>query len=162
MSTQYWLMKTEPGAYSIDDLAAEADQRTSWDGVRNYQARNFMRDDMRVGDKVLFYHSVKNPGVVGVAEVVRESYPDHTAWDPESRYYDSRSTPDRPLWFMVDIRLERIFDVPLPLKYLRTVAGLENMELLRKGSRLSVQPVRPEEFRIILDHAGERSPEHGA
>lgn len=155
MSARYWLMKSEPGAFSIDDLEASPDMTTSWDGVRNYQARNFMRDDMRVGDKVFFYHSVKNPGIVGLAEVVRESYPDHTAWDPEDGHYDPRSTPEKPLWFMVDIRLVKKFSAPLSLKFLRTVPGLETMELLRKGSRLSVQPVSPEEFDRILERAGE-------
>ncbi|SKA63146.1 EVE domain-containing protein [Desulfobaculum bizertense] len=151
MARKYWLMKTEPGAFSIDDLAASPNQTTPWDGVRNYQARNFMRDEMRLGDRVLFYHSVKSPGIVGEAEVVRESYPDFTAWDPEDSHFDPRSTPEKPLWFMVDIRLVQIFSAPLPLKYLRTVSGLEGMELLRKGSRLSVQPVREEEYTRILE-----------
>lgn len=151
MARKYWLMKTEPGAFSIDDLAASPDQTTPWDGVRNYQARNFMRDEMRLGDRVLFYHSVKSPGIVGEAEVVRESYPDFTAWDPEDSHFDPRSTPEKPLWFMVDIRLVQIFSAPLPLKFLRTVSGLEGMELLRKGSRLSVQPVREEEYTRILE-----------
>lgn len=147
---QYWLMKTEPSCYSIDDLMGEKDQTEHWDGVRNYQARNFMRDDMKIGDGVLFYHSVKNPGVVGVAEVVKEGYPDFTAWDESGGHFDPRSTAENPLWYMVDIRFVEKFSRPLPLSYLRTVAGLENMNLLKKGNRLSVQPVSADEFEIIV------------
>lgn len=146
---KYWLMKTEPGCFSIDDLAALPEQTTSWDGVRNFQARNFMRDDMRVGDLALFYHSVTNPGVVGIASVAREAYPDHTAFDPNDRHYDPRSTPDKPLWFMVDVRFVEKFATPIGLGVLRGIKGLERMELLKKGSRLSVMPVRAEEFAII-------------
>ncbi len=145
--TSYWLIKTEPGCYSIEDLAQ--DSTTSWDGVRNYQARNFMKDDMKTGDMVLFYHSVTNPSVAGLARVVREAYPDHTAFDPEDRHFDPRSTPEKPRWFMVDIEFVTAFARPIPLKELRQTPGLENMELLRKGSRLSVMPVRKEEFSII-------------
>ncbi|NJB69007.1 putative RNA-binding protein with PUA-like domain [Desulfobaculum xiamenense] len=158
MARRYWLLKSEPGAYSIDDLAAEPGGVGAWDGVRNYQARNILRDKMRVGDLALFYHSVTAPGVVGVAEVVREGYPDHTAQDPTAAHYDPRSTPENPVWYMVDVRLVCRFSRSLSLKFLRTVAGLENMELLRKGSRLSVQPVSPEEFSIILDLSGENVP----
>ncbi len=151
---QFWLVKSEPGCFSIDDLAAAPDKTTSWDGVRNYQARNFMRDDMRLGDPVFFYHSIKNPGIVGLAQVVRESYPDHTAWDSANDHFDPRSTPEKPLWFMVDIRLVEKFREPLPLPLLRTVPGLENMLLLKKGSRLSVMPVSKDEFARILKLAG--------
>ncbi len=148
---KYWLVKTEPDVYSIQDLANEPDQTTCWDGVRNYQARNFMRDDMKPGDRVLVYHSNTDPNaVVGVAEVVRESYPDHTSWDKRSAHYDPQSTPENPRWFMVDIQLETVFDKPIPLDKLRSVAALKDMELLRKGSRLSVQPVRKNEFDAIL------------
>ncbi len=147
--TGYWLMKSEPGCFSIDDLEASENRTTPWDGVRNYQARNFMRDDMRLGDKVIFYHSVKKPSAVGVAEVVRESYPDHTSWDPDGDHFDPKSTPDNPRWFMVDIKLVEKFDSPVSLKLMRTVSGLEGMELLRKGSRLSVMPVSEKEFDII-------------
>ncbi len=146
---KYWLMKTEPGCFSIDDLAALPEQTTSWDGVRNFQARNFMRDDMRVADLVLFYHSVTNPGVVGIASVAREAYPDHTAFDPNDRHYDPRSTPDKPLWFMVDVRFVEKFATPIALGVLRGIKGLERMEVLKKGSRLSVMPVREDEFVII-------------
>ncbi|MEQ8790351.1 MAG: EVE domain-containing protein [Pirellulaceae bacterium] len=155
VSENYWLVKTEPSSYSIQDLAAEPKKTTFWSGVRNYQARNFMRDDMRKGDRVLFYHSNADPpAVVGVAKVVRESYPDHTAWDPDDKHFDPKSPIDSPRWFMVDIKLERIFKQPLSLESLRGVKGLEKMELLRKGSRLSVQPVRQSEFEKILKLAG--------
>ena len=151
----YWLMKTEPSAYSIQDLAGAPDQTTCWDGVRNYQARNFMRDKMQLRDGVLLYHSNANPpAVVGTASVVREAYPDHTAWDPQDKHFDPKSSPDNPRWSMVDIQLDAIFDRPLPLDELRGVRALRVMELLRKGSRLSVQPVRKSEFDAILKLAG--------
>ena len=151
----YWLMKTEPSAYSIQDLARAPDQTTCWDGVRNYQARNFMRDKMQLRDGVLLYHSNANPpAVVGTASVVREAYPDHTAWDPQDKHFDPKSSPDNPRWSMVDIQLDAIFDRPLPLDELRGVRALRVMELLRKGSRLSVQPVRKSEFDAILKLAG--------
>lgn len=150
---RHWLLKTEPGCFSIDDLAAAPNQTTCWDGVRNYQARNFMRD-MRLNDLALFYHSVTDPGVTGVARIVRESYPDHTAWDPADGHYDVRSTSEKPLWFMVDVQFVEKFDTQIPLKVLRSIKGLEKMELLRKGSRLSVMPVSEQEFSIIMRLAG--------
>ena len=151
MAKKYWLMKTEPSSYSIQDLDAETDKTTCWDGVRNYQARNMMRDEMKLGDLVLVYHSNANPPcVVGVASIVRESYPDHTAWDPKDKHFDPKSSEDNPRWFMVDIRLQEIFPRPLPLDELREMKPLKEMELLRKGSRLSVQPVRKKEFDAIL------------
>lgn len=144
---RYWLMKSEPGTYSIEDL--RRDGRTHWDGVRNYQARNFMRDDMRVGDKVLFYHSnAKPPGVAGIAEVVCEAYPDHTARDPESRYFDPKASDEDPRWFMVDVAYVETFDHFVPLDTLRVTPGLEEM-LVTKRSRLSIQPVTEEEFQIV-------------
>ncbi len=147
---QYWLVKSEPGAFSIEDLEAAPAQTTCWDGVRNYQARNYMRA-MNVGDQVLFYHSNADPpAVVGVAEVVRKAYPDPTAFDRTHRHYDPKSTRERPLWDMVDIRFIRAFRRPVPLDQLRTMSGLRRMELLRKGSRLSVQPVRPEEWKVVM------------
>ena len=156
-AAKYWLMKTEPKTYSIHDLANEHDQTTYWDGVRNYQARNLMRDDMSIGDRVLVYHSNADPpAVAGVAVIDRESYPDHTAWDPQDKHYDPKSTPDNPRWFMVDIKLEAIFDEPIPLETLRGVKTLKDMELLRKGSRLSVQPVRKKEFDAICKLAKSR------
>ena len=150
-------MKTEPTSYSIQHLAAEKKQTTHWDGVRNYQARNYMRDDMKIGDKVLVYHSnAKPPAVAGVATIVRESYPDHTSWDPDNKHYDPKSTAQNPRWFMVDIKLEEIFDEPIPLDDLREIKALKAMELLRKGSRLSVQPVRKPEFNAVVTLAKKR------
>lgn len=153
----YWLVKSEPGCYSIDTLENEPDQITSWDGVRNYQARNFMRDEMKLGDKVLFYHSVTNPSIVGICEVVRESYPDHTAWNPEDDHFDPKSTVDNPRWFMVDVKFVEKLPRALSLKELRQIPGLERMELLRKGSRLSVMPVDKNEFDIICNLAKEQA-----
>lgn len=153
MADRYWLMKSEPSAFSIQDLRKVRNQTTSWDGVRNFQARNFMRT-MKKGDRVLFYHSnAEPPAVMGIAEVVTEAYPDDTAFDPKDIHYDPRSTPARPVWDMVDIKLVRIFRSPIPLDRLRQEPGLKRMELLRKGSRLSVQPVRPEEWKIVLELA---------
>lgn len=154
---KYWLMKTEPDVYSISDLAADKNQTTHWDGVRNYQARNFMRDEMKLGDRVLVYHSNANPpGVAGVAKVVKESYPDFTSWDPNDKHYDEKSSEESPRWFMVDIQLERQFADVISLSDLRELKGLEEMELLRKGSRLSVQPVRKKEFERIIKCADQR------
>lgn len=147
---KYWLMKSEPGSFSIDDLNRSTKKTTCWDGVRNYQARNYMREMVK-GDQILFYHSSIEPaGIVGIAEVSRSAYPDHTALDPKDHHYDPKSTPENTIWEMVDIRLVRVFAVMITLDELRGVAGLESMELLRKGSRLSVQPVKPEEWKIIL------------
>ena len=144
----YWLMKSEPGTYSIDDL--ERDGSTSWDGIRNYQARNFMRDDMREGDRVLFYHSnASPPGVAGVAEVVRESYPDHTAQDPDSDYYDEKASEEDPRWFMVDIRFVRKLPRVVPLAELKDEDALEGM-VVTSRSRLSVQPVDEEHFEHVV------------
>src|SRR5437870_5456773 len=132
---KYWLMKTEPGAFSIGDLASQPDQTTCWDGVRNYQARNFMRDEMHVGDGVLFYHSSADPpAVVGTAKIVREAYPDHTAWLPRDKHFDPKASPDNPTWQMVDIQLVEIFAEPLSLDTLRAEPALAKMELLRRGS----------------------------
>ena len=147
-------MKSEPSVYSIDDL--QRDGSTSWEGVRNYQARNFMRDDMRLGDDVLFYHSNAKPmGIYGVAEVVREAYPDDTAFDPTSRYHDSKSDPAQPTWLMVDVGYVRTFKTPITLAALKEIPGLEAMMVIRKGSRLSVQPVTPQEWDIIMRIAAE-------
>lgn len=151
---RHWLVKTEPGCYSIDDLAAEAGQTTPWSGVRNYQARNFMRDDMRPGDPVLFYHSIANPGIVGLAEVAGKAYPDPTQWAPEDRHFDPASPADNPRWYAVDIHFIRKFKAPLPLSRLRDLPELDGMELLRKGSRLSVMPVDAEHFKRIIQLAG--------
>ena len=147
----YWLFKTEPESFSIQDLAAAKKKTTFWDGVRNYQARNMLRDDIKLNDRVLFYHSNADPpAIVGVAKVVREGYPDHTALDPNDKHFDPKSTADNPRWYMVDIQLEEVFAHPLALPELRDVKALAKMELLRKGSRLSVQPVRKSEFDWVV------------
>lgn len=148
MARRYWLMKCEPAAYAIDDLARDGE--TSWEGVRNYQARNFMRDVMQVGDGVLFYASNADPsGVTGLAQVSRAGYPDHFAWRPGHRYFDARSTPDRPLWYMVDVAFVERFAETVPLAALKAARGLEQMMVTRKGSRLSVQPVTRAEFDVV-------------
>ena len=151
MAVNYWLMKSEPAEFSIADLKNRPNQTEHWDGVRNYQARNFMRDKMKINDRVLFYHSGVKPSVVGTARIVKTGYPDFTAWDPKNKHYDPKSTPEDPIWYMVDICFESQFAEPIPLARLRTVPGLENMVLLRKGMRLSIQPVTPEEFDIIVE-----------
>ncbi len=150
---RYWLFKSEPSTWSWDDQVAKGDEGEEWDGVRNYQARNFMRDDMQIGDGVLFYHSGKKPQVVGTARIVRPGYPDHTAWDPDSNHYDPKSSPENPIWFMVDIRFESEFKRPLTLKELRAVPDLEDMILLRRGNRLSVMPVTPQAYALIVELA---------
>lgn len=151
-----WLVKTEPECFSIQHLAACPGQTTCWDGVRNYQARNFMRDQMKVGDRVLFYHaSADPPAVAGTAVVARAAYPDATAWDPHNHHFDPKASPKNPIWQMVDIRLDEIFAAPVPIGRLRGVPGLASMELLRTGSRLSVQPVKPREFEIVVALAHE-------
>ena len=147
----YWLMKSEPTAFGIDDLKNMPDQTEHWDGVRNYQARNMMRDQMKVGDQVFFYHSnCKVPGIVGIMEVVRESYPDHTAFDPQSKYFDPKSSPEKPRWFMVDIKYIRHSRRVIPLTELKDCEPLENMQLVRRGNRLSIHPVSVDEWNIIL------------
>lgn len=150
-TVKYWLLKSEPESFSIQHLAKCPNQTTCWDGVRNYQARNFMRDEMQVDDLVLFYHSNADPpAVVGTATVVSQAYPDHTAWDKKDHHYDPKASPENPIWQMIDIRLKEIFPQPLSLDSLRGISALKDMELLRKGSRLSVQPVRKSEFDCIL------------
>ncbi|MEO8563097.1 MAG: EVE domain-containing protein [bacterium] len=152
---RYWLVKSEPGSFSFDDLLARPRQTTHWDGVRNYQARNSMRDDMKKGDLVFFYHSSVDPSeIVGVAEVVRESYPDHTALDPKDSHFDPKSRAEEPTWMMVDIRGVRRLPKSLSLAELRGVKGLESMVLLQKGSRLSVQPVTAAEWAIVCTLGG--------
>ena len=145
----YWLMKSEPDAFSLDDLEAVA--REPWDGVRNYQARNMMRDQMQVGDRVFFYHSnCKVPGIVGLAEVVREGYPDHTAFDPEAPYFDAKSDPDKPRWYMVDLKFKRRLKRIISLQELKEHPELADMPLVRKGNRLSVMPVSAADWNFIL------------
>jgi predicted RNA-binding protein with PUA-like domain len=148
---RYWLVKSEPDVFSFDDLLASPDRTTCWDGVRNYQARNFMRDDMKVGDGVLFYHSNSKPmGIAGVAEVVRAAYPDHSAFDPSDAHHDPKSKPESPTWMMVDIRAVEPLSPLITLDELRSMPALDGMELLRRGSRLSVQPVSAEHWKTIL------------
>ncbi|MET0516133.1 MAG: EVE domain-containing protein [Nitrospiraceae bacterium] len=148
---RYWLVKSEAEVFSIDDLEASPRRTTYWDGVRNYQARNFMRS-MQVGDPVFFYHSNGNPpAVAGIAEVVRTAYPDVTQFDPRNPHYDPASHRAAPRWDMVDLRFVQKFAAPLSLDLLRRQPKLRQMELLRKGSRLSVQPVRKQEWQAILD-----------
>ena len=148
---KYWLFKSEPGNYSFDDLVNEDDQTAEWDGVRNYQARNFMRDDMKVGDAVLLYHSNAKPtAVVGTAYVCREAYPDVTAWDTAAKYYDPKSKPDNPTWMMVDIKAGERLSRPVTLQEIKQNPKLEGMLLVRRGMRLSVQPVTREEFDEII------------
>lgn len=146
---RHWLLKTEPGCFSIADLIASPGATTMWDGVRNYQARNFLRD-MHLGDTAFFYNSGGEPGIAGLVEIVREAYPDPTQWNPEDRHFDPASSSESPRWFVVDVHLTRQFSAVLPLKFLRTRPELAGMELLRKGSRLSVQPVGAEEFAAVL------------
>ena len=146
----YWLIKSEPSCFSIDDLKNSPDQCSPWDGVRNYQARNFMRDTMRIGDKLFFYHSnCKVPGIVGVAEVASNAYPDFTAFDPNSEHPDLTSSPEHPRWFMVDVHFVAKFKNIISLESLKQYPQLEEMQLLRKGNRLSVLPVKGEEWSFI-------------
>jgi len=152
----YWLVKSEPESFSIDDLKKAPKKTTFWNGVRNYQARNMLRDEMKVGDEVLYYHSnAEPPCIVGLAKVVKEGYPDPTAVDPKSEYFDEKATKDNPRWFMVDLQFVRKFDKPLTLDDLRPIKALAKMELLRKGSRLSVQPVTKAEFEAVLKLVGD-------
>ena len=147
---RYWLMKSEPDVFGFDDLLAAPRRTTHWDGVRNHQARNYMRDDMRVGDLVLFYHSNAEPtGVAGIAEVVRAAYPDHTAFDPEDPHFDPKSDPAAPTWLMVDVRARERFARVVPLAELRAAPGLERMLVLQRGNRLSVTPVTAGEWEVV-------------
>ena len=150
MPKGYWLLKSEPEAFSIQDLAKAKNQATCWDGVRNYQARNFMRA-MKRGDQAFYYHSnTEPPCIVGIVEIVKEAYPDHTQFDLKDKHYDPKSKMDSPAWDMVDVKLVEIFPRMLVLEELRDVPALAGMELLRRGSRLSVQPVSPEQWKIVV------------
>ena len=154
---RYWLMKCEPEAYSIDDLAR--DGSTCWEGVRNFQARNYLRDDFQVGDGVLFYASNSVPsGVAGLAEVSRAAYPDSFAFDKEHDYFDPKSDPENPTWYMVDVKFVEKFPEIIPLEALKETPGLEEMMVIRKGMRLSIQPVAKPEFEIVkkLGRAAEK------
>ena len=147
----YWLMKSEPGAFSIEDLASSPKQITHWDGVRNYQARNMMRDQMQPGDKVLFYHSNCNPpGIVGTMQVVKSGYPDFTAWDPDDMHYDPKSSSDNPRWFMVDVQLDRKLKRMITLDELKQNPLLSQFALIKRGNRLSVIPVNEGQWQAIL------------
>ena len=148
---RHWLMKTEPNEFGIDDFAGCPDQTEPWDGVRNYQARNMMRDEMKKGDRVFIYHSnCDEPGVVGVARIVREGYPDPTAFDPEDKHHDPKSDPDNPRWYLVDVKFERKLRRTITLAEMKAEAALEGMALVRRGNRLSVMPVSGEEWEHIL------------
>ncbi len=149
MARRYWLMKCEPAAYTIEDL--ERDGTASWEGVRNYQARNLMRDDMQQGDGVLFYASNAEPsGVTGLAEIARPGYPDHFAWTRGHKYFDNASTKEEPIWVMVDVAFVERFPEVVPLATLRATKGLEQMMVTKKGSRLSVQPVTKSEYDSVV------------
>ncbi|MCH9626968.1 MAG: hypothetical protein S4CHLAM2_06000 [Chlamydiales bacterium] len=148
--TRYWLMKSEPTCYSIDDL--ERMHTTSWDGVRNYQARNIMRDEMQVGDLAFFYHSSCNPaGIVGLCRVCKEAHPDYTAWDPKSDHFDPKASPDKPIWMMVDVEFVEKFPNVITLHELKQHPELEELMVTQRGSRLSVQPVSAHHFQFILN-----------
>ena len=147
----YWLLKSEPNAYSIDDLMSEPKQTEHWDGIRNYQARNFMRDDMKKNDQAFFYHSnCDEPGIVGIVEVVREAYPDYTALEPKSKYYDPKSSAENNRWVMVDVKFKQKFVRTITLKELKDNRKLTDMRLVQKGSRLSIMPVTKKEWEIII------------
>ena len=149
---QYWLLKSEPTAYSIDDL--KRDGSTAWTGIRNYQARNFMRDTMKPGDMAFFYHSNANPAaIMGVCEIASTAFPDETAFNPKDSHFDPKATHANPIWCAVEVKYIRHLKKPLALEELRKMKGLEKMELLRKGSRLSVMPVTEKEWKIITSAA---------
>jgi predicted RNA-binding protein with PUA-like domain len=152
---RYWLLKTEPEAFSFDDLLQAPRKTAGWDGVRNYQARNFLRDEMKKGDRALIYHSNADPpAVVGVAEIVGEGYPDPTQFDARHDHYDPSARKDAPRWFQVDVRAVRKLRRPLPLDELRSIKALSKMPLLQRGQRLSVQPVGEREFELIVELGG--------
>jgi predicted RNA-binding protein with PUA-like domain len=152
---RYWLMKSEPGCFSIDDLKKCPEGVSPWDGVRNYQARNLLRDEIQEGDGVLFYHSnVREPAIVGVARVVRSGYPDHTARDPRSDHFDPRATDAAPIWFMVDVQYVAHVPRPITREDLRHHPKLSGMDVLKRGNRLSVQPVTAEQWRDVLLSGG--------
>ncbi|MDJ0626447.1 MAG: EVE domain-containing protein [Candidatus Caenarcaniphilales bacterium] len=150
-NNNYWLMKTEPGTFSIFDLETSPEKTTHWEGVRNYQARNFMRDGMKLGDKLFIYHSVIDPvGIFGTAYISKEAYVDHFQFDPNSKYYDPKASPQKPIWQMVNVTLEKIFKEPITLKQLKDFPELSEMVVVQKGSRLSIQPVKEEEWKFIM------------
>jgi len=147
----YWLFKTEPMEFSIDDLAKKPAKTEHWDGVRNYQARNFMRDEMKVGDKAFFYHSnCEEPGIVGIVTVASKAYPDHTAFDKKDKHFDPKSDPDKPRWMMVDVKMARKLKRTISLKELKERSALTGMRLVQRGNRLSVMPVEKKHWDVIL------------
>ncbi len=151
----YWLMKSEPDVFGIDDLERVGVE--PWEGVRNYQARNMMRDEMNRGDLAFFYHSnTKVPGIVGIMRIAREGYPDEAAFDPEHKYYDPKSAPDNPRWYRVDVAFEERFDEVISLTWLKEQPELEDCPLVRKGNRLSIMPITGAQWDFILDHAKRR------
>ena len=144
----YWLVKTEPETFSWEDLAR--DKKTVWDGVRNFQVRNMLRDDMRVGDLAFFYHSnCTPPGIVGIVEIVKKGYPDFCAWDPKSKYFDPKSTPQKPLWYMVDVKFVKKFKKMISLEELKANPKLKDLLINRKGNRLSITPITKTEWDVI-------------
>jgi predicted RNA-binding protein with PUA-like domain len=152
---RYWLFKSEPDTFSIQDLAASKGKRTSWEGVRNYQARNMLRDDVQRGDGVLFYHSNADPlAIAGTADVVKSGYPDHFALQPEHKYFDETASQENPIWYMVDIKLVRIFTQPVTRAMLAAHAVTSHMMVMQKGSRLSIQPVTAAEWQAVHELAG--------
>jgi predicted RNA-binding protein with PUA-like domain len=152
---QYWLMKSEPDVFSFEDLKQRPGQREPWDGVRNYQARNFMRDAMKPGDRVLFYHSnTKPPGVAGIAEIASEPYPDPTAFDPSSKYHDPKSDPEKPRWILVDVKFSADVARLVSLDEMKAMPELAEMRVLQRGNRLSITPVTESEFQAIDKAAG--------
>ncbi len=154
-SRQYWLFKSEPTAFSIQDLAKSPKKTTFWDGVRNYQARNSLRDTVKLGDRVLYYHSNSDPlEIAGTAEVVKTGYPDHTAFDPQDHHYDPKSDPDKPTWYMVDIKLLQIFPQSVTRQQLQESPSTEGMLVLKRGMRLSIQPVTAAEWQAVHKLAG--------
>jgi len=151
----YWLFKTEPFKFSFSDLKNAKKQTTTWDGIRNYQARNFLRDMVKTGDMVLFYHSrVDPPGIVGVAEITKEAYPDHTAWDPASDYYDPKAAASNPTWMMVDVTYRYDFREVVTLQSMKNEPELEAMLVIKKGQRLSIQPVEARHFHKVCEMGG--------
>lgn len=147
---QFWLMKSEPDVYGIDHLHAQKGKRDHWDGIRNYQARNFIRDEMKKGDLAFFYHSnCDQPGIVGIMEIIKEAYTDHTQFDSREKYYDPKSTPENPRWLMVDVKFKEKFETIITLKALKANPELKDMRLVQKGNRLSIMPVTKRQWDVI-------------
>jgi len=156
LASKFWLIKSEPDVFSIDDLAKAKNKTTYWDGVRNYQARNFIRDEMKLGDKIIFYHSNSVPPcAAGICEVVKEAYPDFTAFDPEDPHFDPKSKKDNPAWMMVDVKFVKKFSTLVSIDEMRGNPKLKDMKLLQRGNRLSVMPVTKDEFEEIVKMGGE-------